>query len=352
MRPIRLLPPLVALALAAAPAGAQLHERVSLGSGDARVYDLVGAIRVVPASGGEITAEVVREGADAARLTIQSGSLGGRPTLRVVFPGDRVNYARAGEWSRTRLRVRDDGTFGDGSDWRDGREVSIVRSGGLDARATVTLAVPAGRTVAVFIGAGEATVTNVDGNVTVHAHDATVTTSRTSGSLTLDTGSGEVSVTDAKGTLDVDSGSGGVTVRGLTGDRLLVDAGSGRFRAESVNVADARLDLGSGGADLVALQAPSLRIDAGSGDVSVDLRSTSRTLDVDSGSGTVTLRLPGAFGAELDIDAGSGGYRVDFPVMVTRQSRSHLTGRVGDGGGRVRIDAGSGEVRLLRSGGA
>jgi lia operon protein LiaG len=351
MRPFRpALTLAAAFALIVPAARAQLSQHVSLGGGDVAVYDLVGAIRIVAATGSEVTAEVVREGSDAARLTVQSGELGGRQTLRVLFPGDRIAFADVGGWSRTRLRVRDDGTFGDGDGSRDGREVTIGRSGGLDARATVTLAVPAGRRVAIYIGAGEATVTNVDGAISVHASAAKVTTTNTRGSLTLDTGSGEVSVSDATGSLNVDSGSGGVTLRGLSGDRLVVDAGSGRFRAEQVEVADLRLDLGSGGAELTAVRAPSVRIDAGSGDVNLDLRSAARLLDIDSGSGSVTLRLPPAFGADLDIDAGSGGYRVDFPVTFTRRSRSHLSGRVGDGSGRVRIDSGSGEVRLMRSG--
>jgi hypothetical protein len=71
---------------------------------------------------------------------------------------------------------------------------------------------------------------------------------------------------------------------------------------------------------------------------------------LDAGSGGVTLRLPASLGAELDIDTGSGGIDTDIPVTITRRSRSHLTGRIGDGAGRIRIDAGSGGVRLVRAG--
>ncbi len=340
-----------ALLCAAVPAAAQQREHFSLGSGDVAAYALAGAVRVVGTSGGEVTADVVREGADAAKLTVETGDVDGRRTLRVIFPGDEIRFPDMGRNSRTRIRVRRDGTFGDdnhGGGFFSGREVTISGSEGLDARATVTLGVPAGRTVAVHVGAGVATVTNVNGRVTVRAHAASVTTSGTRGSLTLDTGSGEVQVSDAQGDVNLDTGSGGATVRGVRGGRLNVDAGSGRLRIDGVDATDVSLDLGSGGAELTGVRTPSLSIDSGSGDVSVDLRSDVRSLKVDSGSGSIRLRVPSALGAEIEIDAGSGGYTVDVPVTVTKRSSSRLTGRIGDGDGHISIDSGSGSVRILK----
>jgi len=39
----------------------------------------------------------------------------------------------------------------------------------------------------------------------------------------------------------------------------------------------------------------------------------------------------------------------DVPITVRRRSRTHLTGTIGDGSGRIRIDSGSGTVRIKRS---
>ncbi len=58
------------------------------------------------------------------------------------------------------------------------------------------------------------------------------------------------------------------------------------------------------------------------------------------------VRLPAELGAEVDIETGSGGIDMDFPIMVTRQSRDELRGRIGDGQGRIVIDTGSGSVRV------
>jgi lia operon protein LiaG len=83
--------------------------------------------------------------------------------------------------------------------------------------------------------------------------------------------------------------------------------------------------------------------------VDVGLLDDVENVRIDTGSGGVTLRLPASLGAEVDIDTGSGGISTDVPVTVTRRERDRLVGRIGDGRGRIVIDAGSGGVRLMRS---
>jgi DUF4097 and DUF4098 domain-containing protein YvlB len=52
----------------------------------------------------------------------------------------------------------------------------------------------------------------------------------------------------------------------------------------------------------------------------------------------------------VEIETSSGDIETDFPLQVTRHSRDHLMGRIGDGNGRIAIETGSGEVRLLKVG--
>jgi DUF4097 and DUF4098 domain-containing protein YvlB len=92
-----------------------------------------------------------------------------------------------------------------------------------------------------------------------------------------------------------------------------------------------------------------MRLDTGSGNVDVELVDDVDRLELDSGSGSVTLRIPSSLGATIDAETSSGGIDVQIPLSVSRQNRSHLTGRVGDGRGTITIDSGSGRVRLLRS---
>ncbi len=330
---------------------AQTPERRTIPGDDIAVYNIAGVMRVEGGSGSDVSVEVTRGGADASKLTIQTGRVRGRETLRVIYPDRRIVY-RQGEWSRwrsrTTLRVNDDGTFGDNHD--DGRSVDIVGSGdGLEAYADVRVIVPRGKRVSVFLGVGEAKIDNVDGDLLVDVSAAPVTSTRTRGKLSLDTGSGEVKVTDAQGEVDLDTGSGSVEVMNIRGPYLKMDTGSGRVRGSDIVAEELELDTGSGGVRLAQVQSKRIKLDSGSGSVELDLRSDVDDVRIESGSGGVTLGIPESLGAAIRIDTGSGGIDTDIPIQVKKAERSYLSGTIGDGKGEISIETGSGGVRLRRS---
>jgi DUF4097 and DUF4098 domain-containing protein YvlB len=333
-------------------AAAQTAERRTLTGDDVAVYNIAGVMRVEGGTGSEVSVEITRGGPDASKLTIASGRIRGRETLRVLYPDRRVVY-KQGDWgrwrSRTTLRVDDDGTFGDNRSG-DGRSVDIVGGGdGLDAYADVRVIVPKGKRVSVFLGVGEAKIENVEGDLYVDVSAASVTSTRTRGKLSLDTGSGEVRVTDAQGDIDLDTGSGSVEVMNVRGPRLKMDTGSGRLRGSDVVVDDMELDTGSGSVRLAQVQSKRITLDSGSGSVELDLRSDVESLRIDSGSGGVTLGIPEALGAAIRIDTGSGGIDTDIPIQVRKAERNYLSGTIGDGKGEIIIETGSGGVKLRRS---
>ena len=334
---------------------AQDAERHTLSGDDVAIYNLAGAIRIEGGSGGgEVVVEVRRMGSDGDRLKVATGAVRGRETLRVLYPERRIVF-RDGErrWGgETSVSVDDDGTFGDGrgDGWRDRDRYEIRSSGsGFEGYAEVRVVVPKGKRVAVHLAAGEASATNVDGDLVIDVHAARVTTSRTRGALDLDTGSGEVSVSDADGELRLDSGSGSVTLARVKGGRLDIDSGSGSVRGSGVECDVLSLDSGSGSVRLEGVRARDLDVDSGSGSIELQLLGDVDRLRADAGSGRVTLGIPESLGAELRIETGSGGIDVDVPATVTRHGRGTFTGRLGDGRGRIDIDAGSGGVRLRRS---
>ena len=346
---------LVLLALVVAP-DLLLAQRqdLTLRGPEVALFNIAGTVRVEGGTGDAVRVEVTPKGPDAARLRVEAGAVRGRETLRVIYPGERVVYrgpTGAGRsWggrTLTRLRVADDGTFEGGWDrWRGG-DIEVVSSGsGLDASADLRVIVPPGKVVDVNLAVGEASVENVDGDIRVDVHAATLTTSKTRGRLDLDTGSGDVSVTDAEGEVFLDTGSGDVTVMGVRGRELRMDTGSGRVTGSSIAVEQLGLDTGSGRVQLRGVQARELSVDTGSGSVEIDLAADVDRMGVDTGSGGITIGVPSALGAELVIEAGSGGIDVDVPFTVRRTERRRLEGTLGDGRGRMTIETGSGGVRV------
>lgn len=342
------------LALSASAALAQGQERHVLRGGEAEIWNLAGHVSVEAGSGSDVEVEVRRRGADAERLRIETGPLDGRATLRVIFPERDILYRddrseRDDRWSgrtRTQLTVDREGRFGGNV---RGERVEIRSYGeGMDAAADLLIRVPRAARVRVHLAAGEARVANIDGDMYLSVHAASVETRDTRGHLELDTGSGEVRVTNATGDVALDSGSGSVTLEGLTGGALRLATGSGSVRANGVEMRSVTLETGSGRVAIRAVKAPDVSLETGSGSVEVDLDADVDRLRVESGSGSVTIGVPQSLGATLRAETGSGGIDFGFPVEVTRQSRRYLSARLGDGQGQIDIETGSGSIRFRR----
>ena len=336
------------------PAAAHAQaERFTLDGPEVAVYNLVGTLKVEGGSGDKVVVEVTRSGRDAQRLSIQAGDVRGRPALRILYPDDRIVYPRMDHYGRSTFSVGDDGTFGDDENrgWsRDRRRVEVRSSGdGFEAHADVRVVVPKGKAVVVRHGLGETTIDNVDGRLDVRVAASRVRASHVRGVMTLDTGSGGVEIVDMTGDLNLDAGSGGAVLDGVRGGKLNMDLGSGSLRGRAIDVSELVADVGSGGIRLSGVKTPRLHLETGSGGSDVELLAPVEDVQIEAGSGGVTLRLPANLGATLDIETGSGGIDTDFEVKVQRMERRALHGTVGSGRGRVKIEAGSGTVRLLKS---
>ena len=281
-------------------AAQQQPERRTVAGDHVAIYNLAGVMRLERGTGGDVVVELTRGGPDAGRLEIATGPVRGREALRVIYPDDEIVYRGLGRGSNTTLHVRDDGTFNDRDDQGrhrgdEGRRVRIMSSGsGLEAHADLRNAIPAGKRVEVYLAVGQAFASNVDGDLRVDVAAANVTADHVKGSLLVDTGSGDVTAS--------------------------------------------------------SVRAGSVKIDTGSGNVRLDLLADLEALDVDTGSGDVTINVPPDLGAELDIETGSGDIDLqNVTVRTTRLERDHLTGAIGDGKGRIRIETGSGAVHLVRA---
>jgi lia operon protein LiaG len=347
---------LAAVALALRPAAAQTERRSLTGSSIA-IYDLVGRVQVEQGSGNDVVVEITRGGHDAKKLSIDVGEIRGRNSLRVRFPEDDIVYPELGRWSNSNFSIRSDGTFGDSygdDDRRDrgwgGHRVRIKGGGGgTEAWADLKILIPAGKDVAVHIGVGELGANHVNADLQLSAASGRITVRDTKGRLLAATGSGGVDVRGASGDdVTIETGSGGITANDVSGKRLRVQTGSGGVTGSGFSSEDMDIGAGSGSIRVDDARSPRVRLSSGSGGIRVGFAAPIKTLDASTGSGGVTVTLPGPVNAELDIQTGSGGIDSDFPVQVNRMQRNELRGQIGDGSGRIRIRSGSGSVHLRK----
>jgi DUF4097 and DUF4098 domain-containing protein YvlB len=160
----------------------------------------------------------------------------------------------------------------------------------------------------------DAVVAGITGDVRVRCVDGDVTLDGTSGGVQVQTVSGDVELRDVNGSISLTTVSGGMTV---------VDGHPPTLKAKSV-----------------------------SGDVTLDLLPNGAVVvDVATVSGDLTIRLPASTGLDVDVVSTSGDVASAFDgVEVSRRPGVHrMTGRVGDGTGRLRGRSVSGRVALLAS---
>src|ERR1019366_9059583 len=209
--------------------------------------------------------------------------------------------------------------------------------------------VPSGKDVAVYIGVGELGATHVSADLRLSASAGRVTVKDTKGNLVAATGSGGVDVRGANGDdVRISAGSGSITANDVGGKRLRVSTGSGGVTGSGLSSDDLDVSAGSGSIRVDDARAPRVRLSAGSGGIRVGFASPVKSLDASTGSGGVTVTLPGTVNAEVDVSTGSGGIDSDFPVQVNRMERNRLRGQIGDGSGHIRIRSGSGSVHLRK----
>lgn len=329
---------------AALPVEAQAQEQVRLRGENVAVFNLAGRVDVVAGEGDDVVVRITRGGDDASRLDLQTRKIDGRETLVVRYPDDRIVYPEMGRGSRTSVRVDDDGTFYGGD---RGRRVRITGSGGgLEAWADLRISVPRDTDLAVYLAVGRTDVRDVVGDLLVDTGSGDVESRGTRGDLEIDTGSGSVVVRDAQGDLFVDTGSGEVELADVRGEDIEVDTGSGAVRGSGISASRLEVDTGSGEIVLSAVSCPDIELDTGSGEVELELLEDVDDLVVDTGSGEVILRVPASLGAAMEIDTGSGSIEVDLPLEIHEMEKDHVEGILGDGRGEIRIDTGSGGVRV------
>jgi DUF4097 and DUF4098 domain-containing protein YvlB len=160
-----------------------------------------------------------------------------------------------------------------------------------------------------------------------------------------DTGSGTITLTDINGPVKADTGSGAIKAERIAGG-FDADTGSGSVSLTQVAPGDVDVSTGSGSITLQGVVG-ALRADAGSGRVVIQ-GSQAGDWDIDTGSGSIKIDLPDDAAFRLDAKSNSGGITVDHPVTVQGKiSKRHLRGEVRGGGDSLKLDTGSGSIKVL-----
>ncbi len=161
----------------------------------------------------------------------------------------------------------------------------------------------------------------------------------------LDAGSGSGNVTDdgIGENAKLNTGSGNIHATGLHGG-FTVGTGSGNIYAEQTGQGDVKAETGSGNIELRNLHG-GLHAETGSGNIKVG-GTPANSWRLETGSGSVDF-WAGDAPLTLDAETGSGSIHTDREMLTQGSSdHHHITGKLNGGGPTVRIETGSGDIRV------
>lgn len=162
--------------------------------------------------------------------------------------------------------------------------------------------------------------------------------------LEANSGSGDIKDDGVGENAKLGTGSGSIYATGLQ-NGFTANTGSGDIHAEQAGgQGDVKVQTGSGSVELKNVKG-GLRAGTGSGDIKVWGSPTS-DWKLETGSGSIEF-TPGNIGFNLDASTGSGSVHSD-PEMTVQGSfdRHHTMGKVHGGGPTVRMQTGSGDIRI------
>lgn len=163
------------------------------------------------------------------------------------------------------------------------------------------------------------------------------------------TGSGNIAITGAGSEVEVASGSGDVRITNSTG-RVRSSTGSGNT---TIQGAGGPVNASTGSGDvIVSTSSGPVSASTGSGNISVSMSrmEEAAAMKFSTGSGDITLAVPTSFGAEFEATTGSGDITTELPITIEgRVSRNRMRGTIGDGGERLAMSTGSGNITVRKT---
>jgi Putative adhesin len=172
--------------------------------------------------------------------------------------------------------------------------------------------------------------------------DYEITTPRGS-NVSAGSGSGDLEISGIGGGLKASTGSGSIGAHGI-GGAVALDTGSGDIKAELNNPNSTKAQTGSGSIRINGVIG-GLKAGTGSGDIEIQGQPTS-DWKLETGSGSVTLTTGGSH-FSLDASTGSGSVHSDPPITTHGSlEKHHVMGDINGGGPTVRVETGSGDIRI------
>jgi DUF4097 and DUF4098 domain-containing protein YvlB len=169
------------------------------------------------------------------------------------------------------------------------------------------------------------------------------------GNARLQSSNGSIKVRDLEGRLEAKTSNASIDASAVIGDftghtsngSIIVNDLEGAFEGETSNASI------KGRISKLAANRP-LKANTSNGSIDLTLPDyKGQQVDLDSSNASVTVHLPANLNADIHATTSNGGISSDFNVNGT-QGKNRLDGRVGEGGGTIRLSTSNGGIRIQK----
>jgi Toastrack DUF4097 len=247
----------------------------------------------------------------------------GKPTLTLETSDAGVTFRPCGDCHEIRIHVEVEGRKISEYRLEEGQSGDQVHflfkdrphTGWRREHVQVTVESPAQLALQAKTSDGNVTVSGLQGDLNLTTGDGNVDLSEVSGTLRIRSGDGQVKVTGAAGSLDAHTSDGNLTV-------------DGSFQGLALHTSDGTLD--------------------------VNLREGTKLAGastIQTSDGSVTLRVPATFAADLSVHTGDGHVDCALPMTTDHYQSggghgNELHGKLNGGGTPLTIHTSDGNVRI------
>ena len=264
---------------------------------------------------------------DSEHLWTKSYPVSGRPTLNLETGDAGLQIGSCGTCREIRIKVETEGTKL--SDYRleesqTGDQVHFlfkekphvgVHITWHRTQTKVTVETPSELTLEARSGDGDVSVSGLNGDLGLTTGDGNLTADHLSGKLRIKSSDGHVTITNSTGALEARTSDGNLSVDGV-------------FNAVTLHTSDGKLEV-------------SLR----------EGTKLSEASSIQASDGSVTVRLPQGFAADLDVHTSDGHLDCALPLTMDHYDRKdggghNLHGKLNGGGAPLTIHTSDGSVKI------
>ena len=201
--------------------------------------------------------------------------------------------------------------------------------------------------VSAAVSDGELYVAGLIGSLDLHTSDGSISAKELSGDLRLVASDGKIELKHSSGKIEMHVSDGDLLAENCSGS-VRIQSGDGSVRLTGfdgeveVSNADGNIEIDG------ILKSMNGKVSDGSMTVRVapgSVMQNSWTLRASDGS--ITVLLPEAFSADLDLSTSDGHMQTDHPLLVSGYlSSHHLTGKLGEGGYMLQIKTSDGNIAI------